>query len=349
MQSKAKEMTSTAETMADASGQDETAANMNWLEAELLACGVPRFGLDQWLRHFMQEALLSDMTDETLLNFFCLARDKAVTDEPDFVAILTRTEAALFARLPDGIASMNADAEDAGYEPDEHADAMEALCEGRLSDRLLVEIFDLSATLRGETEFGPMWQAVMYLSRVQLLGRMKRVRQRPPAPTADGNENGDSEENDHVSMREALRVAEEAFRPDISDAKLLELYVLVGEHYNPDEEVFDEIAEAVNVMVFDRLRRGSPDAEFERHLENFDYPDHGKRALKAALKGRLPHRNLLMLYRLSWDSNDPTWLAVQDLCRGQLLERMNSSNDRGGRDWREWKLLRLTKRVQVYR
>lgn len=542
------------------SGQDNTSTDTNWLEDELRVCGVPEFGLDQWLRYFMEDALASDMTDEKLLNFFCLARDKALSDDEDFVNILTRTEGVLFARMPGNLAAPGADTERTGYDPDEHTDAMEALCAGTLTDPQLVELFDLSATLRAEPDVGHMWLAVMFLSRAQILRRMKHTRRRkapdrdelqeddpdfadlsgsaatgetetgsktsstvsqqkrpfvalpvipwmthayevaelafredmpdsqlldllqmvdwmrnyehngvnsqeweimrrevaslimrrmvgmdcPPisdkwpydtrswrlnefrdadhrlpeldaanlvhlyiqtgenaylcareplqdewevvgahcrteilrrigaaasapiqmvlnaSPTEDIDESGmedgdedDAQENDqgfeYVSTREALRIAEETFRPDMSDAQLLELYVLAEENSNPDEEVFDEIADAVSEMIWDRLRKGTPDPEFERHLENFDYPDHGKQALKAVLKGRLPHRNLLMLYRLCWDSTDPTWLAIRDLCRGQILRRMTPPEEREGRDYQCRRQLQLTRRVQVYR
>ncbi len=361
MESSVKEhISATKTTTADTSEREGTATDRHWLEAELLACGVPQFGLDQWLRHFMQEAITSDMSDEKLLNFFCLARDKALGDDTDFINILERTEARLFARMPDGADTPRKDTEDTGYEPEEHADAMEALCAGDMRDRPLVELFDLAATLRGDPEFGHVWQAVMYLARVQILQRMRRVRERSPSSgvSIDGtngepdNGNGpdaDDESDDtgdYVSLRDALRVAEETFRPDISDAQLLELYLLAEENSNPDEDVFDEIADAVSDTVWGRLREGAPDPEFERHLENFDYPDHGKQALKAILKGRLPHRNLLMLYQLCWDSTDPTWLAVQDLCRGQILRRMTPLQERKGRDWRDWKLSQLTRRIK---
>jgi hypothetical protein len=508
----------------------------------------------------MEDALASDMTDEKLLNFFCLARDKALSDDEDFVNILTRTEGVLFARMPGNLAAPGADTVRTGYEPDEHTDAMEALCAGALTDPQLVELFDLSATLRAEPDVGHMWLAVMFLSRAQILRRMKHARQRkapdgdklqeddprftgsspliyplepetgrkalstlsqqtrpiialPVIPwmthayevaelafredmpdeqlldllqmadwmrnyehncqtsddwdsmrrdaanmilrrmlgkacaplsdkwpydtrswrlnefrdaehrlpgldaanlvhlyiqtgenaflcareplqahwenlgarcraeilerigaitsspvqigadvsltrnidepgTADGDEDDmrqDEQGVEVVSTREALRIAEEAFRPDISDAQLLELYVLTEDNSNPDEDVFDEIADEVSDMVWDRLRKGTPDPDFERHLENFDYPDHDQQALKAVLKGRLPHRNLLMLYRLCWDSTDPTWLAIQDLCRGQIIRRMTPPKEREGRDFQRWRQLQLTRRVQVYR
>jgi hypothetical protein len=348
-------------TKAHASEPQRTAADRNWLEVELLGCGVPELGLDQWLRHFMEDALNTDMSDEKLLNFFCLARDKG--DDLDFIDILRQTETKLLARMPDGVDASGKDDEDMGYEPDEHADAMEDLCSGQMRDRPLIELFDLAATMRGDPEFGHLWQAVMYLSRVQILQRMRRVRQRPPlsgisavgsdSDAAAGNkpENGEAFDapDDYVSLRETLRVAEKAFRPDISDAQLLELYLLVMENSGPDENVFEEIADEVSEMVWDRLRKGAPDPELDRYLENFDYPDHDKRALKAVLKGRLPHRNLLLLYRLCWNSTDPIWLAVFDLCRGQILRRMTPSQERDGRDYQAWMQLQLTRRVQGYR
>lgn len=191
----------------------------------------------------------------------------------------------------------------------------------------------------------------MYLSRMQILHRMERVRQHPLSSELDSDEDGDYDEDDDVSTRQALRIAEEAFRPDISDAQLLELYVLVEEHSNLDEDVFDEIAEPVSEMVFERLRRGSPDPEFERYEPSFDYPDAGEEALEAVLTGNLPHKNLLMLYRLCWDRErgDPVWLSVHDLCRGQLLERMKGVRKQVRKDWQDWKLLQLTQRVQAYR
>ena len=535
----------------------------HWLEEELLDCGVPEFGLDQWLLHFLKEAVASaaEMPDGKLLNFFCLMRDRALNEEPTFVELLEQVEALIYGRMPDAGTRDGDEEELLGYEPDQCTDALKDVCAGTLPDRHLVELFDLAATLRAEPKVGHMWAAVMYLSRAQILLRMKRARLRPPAdriepqeddlgtgdlppppstarlvtdaetcstpsrsdqpfvalplipwmthayevaelafredmpdgqlldlvqladwmrnyehnglnsaewnamrreaanlimrrlvgedcpplsdkwphdtrswrlnefrdaehriPTLDAatlvhlyvqtGENSylcareplqghwevvgarcrteilrrfsaaasgpkqeftdvspsenfddldieDDEEDvekdeqgvEFVSMREALRVAEESFRPDISDAQLLELYVLVEEHSNPDEDVFDEIGEPISKMILDRLRRHSPNPDFERYEPSFDYPDEGKQALEAVLKGQLPHKNLLMLYRLCWDRDraDPTWLAVHDLCRGQLLERMKRSSGRNGRDWRDWKILQLTRRVQAYR
>jgi|GEM_PF-2248591 len=559
MDSRVSRDTGITQTKADTSEREGTTADRNWLEAELLACGVPEFGLDQWLRHFMEDALATDMSDEKLLNFFCLARDKALSDDEDFVNILIRTEDVLFARMSGNRPDTGEDTERTGYEPEEHTDAIEALCGGNLTDSQLVELFDLSATLRAEPGVGHMWLAVMFLSRTQILRRMKHARRRKepdneklqtddpdptdsscstdplkpaagqknysaqsqqmrplvglpvipwmthayevaelafgedmpdgqlldlvqladwmrnyehncqtqdewdsmrrdaanmilrrmlgkdcaplsdkwpydtrswrlnefrdaehrlpgldaatlvhlyiqtgenaflcareplqaywenvgahcraevirrigsnisasastaasPSPSENvenpGTDDGDEdvEEDDQgeefVSTRQALRIAEDTFRPDISNAQLLELYVLTEENSNPDEDVFDEIADEVSDMVWDRLRKGILDPEFERHLENFDYPGHGKQALKAVLKGRLPHRNLLMLYRLCWDSTDPTWLAVQDLCRGQILRRMTPPQEREGRDYQRWRQLQLTRRVQLYR
>ena len=99
MESRVKEHIAPKQPVADTSEREGTSADRNWLEAELLACGVPEFGLDQWLRHFMEDALATDMSDEKLLNFFCLARDKALSDDEDFVNILTQTEDVLFARM----------------------------------------------------------------------------------------------------------------------------------------------------------------------------------------------------------------------------------------------------------
>ncbi len=514
----------------------------HWLAEELLDCGVPEFGLDQWLLHFLREAVASasDMPDGKLLNFFCLMRDRALNEEPAFVQLMEQVENLIYTRMPDG-GTWDGDEDGLlGYEPDQCTDALKDVCAGTLPDRHLVELFDLAATLRAEPKAGHMWAAVMYLSRAQILLRMKRARLRNTADRSEPREddlgvedlpsppnaarpvkdaetfstpshsdrpfialplipwmthayevaelafhddmpdnqlldllqladwmrnyehNGmnsaewnmmrreaanvvmqrivgrdcpplsdkwphntrswrlnefrdaehripkldaetlvhlyiqtgenaylcareplqghwevvgarcrseilsrigranairrpaaantsttdqidgpsidadtDAEDNradeeegeqgiESVSIREALRLAEEAFRPDIPDAQLLDLYVLIEEYSNPDEEVFDEIADAVDELLMTRIRRGTPDPDFDGSVPSFDYPDDGIKALRSVLRGNLPHKNLLMYYRLAWDHAGcgPVWQAVSDLCKMQILRRI---------------------------
>ena len=535
----------------DKSGQD-------WLGDELRDCGVPAFGLNQWLLHFMREALKTEMPDGKLLNFFCLARDQALNDEPEFVALLEQVEIQIYGRMPDGGIVGEYDADTDGYEPDECTKALEDVCKGKLPDQQLLELFDLAATFRAEPNVGHMWEAVMYLSRAQILRRMDRVRlrkqmdddelqegdsprhtnrgQADPEVTVDqdrphsmptrhehlhiqlpvipwmthayeitqlafrpdmpdtqlldlvqladymrnyedngvhsedwqqmkrdaanllvqrisgpgctplsdrwpydtmswraedyrdpmralpeldvptlihlhiqagenaflhareplqgrwevvgtrcraeiirriesrkmlmdelsdidssadedegaesdedeGTDDDDADDGEFFSIRDALRVAENVWKPDISDAQLLELYVLVegnGEPY--EEDVFDEIATEVGDLLFHRLKKGSPDPKFDRYVPSFDYPDDGVKTLRAVLKGDLPHKNLLMYYRLAWDpaAHGPIWQAVADLCRAQLLRRMRPAPRRGDKDWIEWKRFELARRV----
>ncbi len=161
------------------------------LENELRDQDVPEFGLDQWLLHFMEDVLQSELPDAKLLNFFCLARDKALSDSPAFVDLLERTEGLIFSRMPGGANDDEVDNTLSGYEPDQCSDALQDVCGRKMSDRNLVEIFDLAATLRGDPESGQMWRAVMYLSHAQILRRMGHARDRNLTANADAPNDGE--------------------------------------------------------------------------------------------------------------------------------------------------------------
>lgn len=349
----------------------------NWLTEELLARGVPEFGLEQWLLHFMREALKSEMSDSQLLNFFCLARDRGLSDEEDYVNLLMQVEAMLYSRMPDSFdgTPTEDDGNLPGYEPDRSLDAMKDVCAGHMPDRHLVEMFDLSATLRGEPDVGHMWEAVMYLSRAQILRRMENVRARKiadncghspdaaPGPTTDrpgrdfvaqhDSAGGPTDANkfQEVSLRQALRIAEDAFRPDMTDEKLFDLYVLVKECGTTELNIFEELAEEVSALLFKRLKAGSPDPAFDRSEPSFDYPLEGVKALRAVMRGDQPHRNLLMYYRMTWDDmrNGDTWTAIADMSRAQILRRMRPQNLRGEFEFEEWELSELAHRVSRHR
>ncbi|WKL57646.1 hypothetical protein Q1W73_01270 [Asticcacaulis sp. ZE23SCel15] len=159
----------------------------------------------------------------------------------------------------------------------------------------------------------------------------------------------DDDRREFLSVRDALRVAEEAFHPHMPDEKLLDLYMLVRECGAPDyEEVFDEIKEDISRMVLERMGEDvqpAPDAR-----TSFDCPEHGKEALAATVAGGLPHEKLLMLYRLGWgvSAEYPEWQAVADICRAQILRRMNTPPQWDGGDWTEWERGELTRRLQAY-
>jgi len=226
----------------------------SWIGEELRACGIPEFGIDQWLLHFMNEALTAEMSDAKLLNFFCLARDRALGDDPPFIVLMEKVEALLFSRMPDDGPSAFDELSD-GYEPEEAARALDAVCAGKLSDRHLVELFDLAATFRDEMGVGRVWEAVLYLSRAQILQRIKHVRARKAAAVGELQEgdrprgfarNEDTAESTygltqdgiaqtghlHIPlpvipwMTHTYEIASMTFHPDMENEKLLDLVQL---------------------------------------------------------------------------------------------------------------------------
>jgi hypothetical protein len=132
-------------------------------------------------------------------------------------------------------------------------------------------------------------------------------------------------DDDYVSMRDLLRVAEEVFRPDMPDAQLLDFYVMARQFVSPDgESVFDDMFDETMDMLTRRLGLESLES-VSVNRPFFDYPDHGEEALSAVLTGNLPSECLVNLYMLSWDDRDKgsPWTSVADLSRAQLLRRMN--------------------------
>ncbi len=162
-----------------------------------------------------------------------------------------------------------------------------------------------------------------------------------------------------VSMREALRVAEEALRPQIPDAALLDVYVLVAACREPDGEfAFDEIVKAAGEMLFQRMERGSPDQGANRYAPPFDFEDMRK-SFKVVRKGTLPHKYLVMLYSMavsfsmhSQIDHDAGWWLIAALSRAQVLGRMNPpcfQGDCGYHDRKNWERSELVRRVLSHR
>jgi hypothetical protein len=359
MVSRVKDPVSASHTPADVPEQPHTPPHTNWLEAELLACGVPVFGLDQWLRHFMEEALGRDMPDGELLNFFCLARDKALGDDPDFIEILNRTEERLFARMSGRPEASTGDqeADQTSFDADEHADALHALCAGTLTDRQLVELFDLSATLRGEADTGHMWLAVMFLSRVQILHRIKRARQRT-SPDAAGQRNDElsrGESHGHAFeeasprranrpavalpvipwMTHAYEVAVLAFQEDMPDGQLLDLLQMADWLRNYE-------LNGLNATEWNQMRRDAANM-IMRRIVGPDCPPlsdrwpHDTRAWRMNefrdAKHRLPELDAATLIHLYMQTGENAylcareplqgeWEAVGEHCRTEILRRM---------------------------
>jgi hypothetical protein len=359
MVSRVKDPVSASHTPAGTPEQPHTPPHTAWLEAELLACGVPAFGLDQWLRHFMEEALRRDMPDEELLNFFCLARDKALGDDPDFIDILNRTEARLFARMPSRPEASTGDqaADQTSFEADEHADALHALCAGTLTDRQLVELFDLSATLRGEADTGHMWLAVMFLSRVQILHRIRHARQRtsPDAVRQRNDELSRGERHGHAFeeaspkrasrpavalpvipwMTHAYEVAVLAFQEDMPDGQLLDLLQMAD--WMRSYEL-----NGLNATEWNQMRRDAANM-IMRRIVGPDCPPlsdrwpHDTRAWRMNefrdAKHRLPELDAATLIHLYMQTGENAylcareplqgeWEAVGEHCRTEILRRI---------------------------
>ncbi|ESQ76559.1 hypothetical protein [Asticcacaulis sp. YBE204] len=281
-----------------------------------------------------------DMPDGDLINLYFLVQDwHTGLDSAIYAEAFGRIEDLLLARMSGGVPEP-VDARDwPGFEPEAHADAMEAVCAGQLSDWQLLEMYNLSSSERSnedDEETGRRWQAVMDLSRCQILRRIKLARSRvlpeqgkgletetvAPTDVASAEPKPDFE---LISLRNALKVAEEAFHPDMSPEKLVDLFVLVKSCGGPDVEVFNEIEDAVTASLMARMEAGEPDPEPGRQVPGFD-PDEERKALKAVIKGRLPHANLLMLYRIAlvYGRGDRAgkWLAIADLCRAQIIRRV---------------------------
>jgi hypothetical protein len=141
----------------------------------------------------------------------------------------------------------------------------------------------------------------------------------------DADDDEADPDDDYVSLRDLLRVAEEVFRPDMPDAQLLDLYVMARHFVSPDAEtVFDDMFDEATEMLTQRLGLDSLE-RVSVTRPSFDYPDQGEEALSAVLTGNLPSDCLVNLYMLSWDDQDKgcAWISVADLSRAQLLRRMN--------------------------
>jgi hypothetical protein len=117
----------------------------------------------------------------------------------------------------------------------------------------------------------------------------------------------------------------------------LDLYLLVTDCGSPDyAKVFDEIKRAVSGEVVRRMKAGAPDPDLCRQVPTFDYPDQNKKSLKALLRGKLPHKNLLLLYEYTWSAvAGDVELGIADLSRGQILRRMSPPNPETA-TWDAW-------------
>ncbi|HTM82598.1 hypothetical protein [Asticcacaulis sp.] len=218
-----------------------------------------------------------------------------------------------------------------------------------------------TAYLREAEPMQARWGRVAAQCREEILRRVAAPK--PPASLntepeasdeADEAEDGDADADDYVSLRQVLRVAEDAFESELSDAKLLDLYVLVHNcGAGPDDEIFDEILDPITEMLQQRIDQGSPDLAQIQPVEGFDYPDHHAQALAAVLTGRLSNKNLLTIYRIAWDcESDSPWMPVADLCRAQILRRMKPlpapPEDRHWRSLEDWKRAELVRRVEAH-
>ena len=226
-----------------------------------------------------------------------------------------------------------------------------------MAARELLTLFIQASETAYLHEAGPMqdrWEKVSIEARAEILRRVTASHARScfeGRPADDIEVVGSDDNDDYVSLREALRVAEQAFESNLSDAKLLDLYLLVETcSAGPDEEVFDEIIDPIEEILEERIARGAPDLVHLPPVGGFDYPDHHAEALKAVLTGRLPNTNLLTLYRIAWDCepNSP-WVPIVDLCRAQILCRMSPPHSQPtGRYWPDWQRTELVRRLKSY-
>ncbi len=200
-----------------------------------------------------------------------------------------------------------------------------------MPDGDLLTLFIQAAETAYLHETEPMqarWDKVAAECRAEILRRIGERKLPADAIVNSDVEDGrdDAGEDDYVSLREILRLAETSFKPDMPDEKLLDLYLVVDAHGGPDEEVFDEILEGVSDLLFRRMREGTPGIDPDKHVPGFD-PHEDERALQALMGGDLSHRDLVTLYLVSFDNAGQLdigarWIAINDLCRAQILRRM---------------------------
>lgn len=215
-----------------------------------------------------------------------------------------------------------------------------------------------TAYLREAEPMQARWDRVAALCREEILHRVAApkpsvsLKEEPePNDEVDEAEDADAEVDDYMSLREVLRVAEDALESELSDAKLLDLYVLLDNcGAGPDDEIFDEILDLITEMLQQRIEQGSPDMALIQPVEGFDYPDHHTQALAAVLTGKLSNKNLLTIYRMTWDCEpDSPWMAIADMCRAQILRRMKPPPLRRDDGYREdWKRAELVRRVTAH-
>ena len=211
-----------------------------------------------------------------------------------------------------------------------------------------------TAYLREAEPMQARWDRVAAECREEILRRVAASKPSVPleaAPEASEEDDETEDADDYVSLREVLRVAENAFESELSDAKLLDLYILVDNcGAGPDDEIFDEILDPITEMLQQRIEEGSPDMALIPPVEGFDYPDHHAQALAAVLTGQLSNKNLLTIYRIAWDCEpDSPWMAIADLCRAQILRRMKPPPLRRDDGYREdWKRAELVRRVTAH-
>ncbi|ESQ89931.1 hypothetical protein [Asticcacaulis benevestitus] len=216
-----------------------------------------------------------------------------------------------------------------------------------------------TAYLREAEPMQARWDRVAVQCREEILRRVAAPK--PPlsfkgAPEASDEDDEDDEAedaytDDYVSLRDVLRVAEDAFESELSDAKLLDLYILVDNcGAGPDDEIFDDILDPITEMLQKRIEQGSPDLALIPPVEGFDYPDHHAHALAAVLTGKLSNKNLLTIYRMAWDCEpESPWMAIADMCRAQILRRMKPPPLRRDEGYREdWKRAELVRRLTAH-
>ncbi|MGN6423649.1 MAG: hypothetical protein ACTHLA_10100 [Asticcacaulis sp.] len=311
------------------------------------------------------EAVIASGADadiEGLLNLILLGDQRSENDhrEPlphqDWEAIRDQAGAVLLHRLQgqgadEGEAeTINADWYDhaAIWQPRNYRQALHDI--GGMPDADLLTLYVQAAENAYLHEGEPMearWRKVVIACRDEVARRVShtdKADDTSSAPTefaaasadgpasggdADDAEDGEDDEtdieDDYVSLRDLLRVAEQVFRPDMPDAQLLDLYVMARHFVSPDAEtVFDDMFDEATEMLMQRLDLDSLE-RVSATRPSFDYPDQGEEALSAVLTGKLPSDCLVNLYMLSWDDQDKgsAWTSVADLSRAQLLCRMN--------------------------
>jgi hypothetical protein len=299
-----------------------------------------------------EQLLAARLSNDELLNLLLLADAREAekhshrTPPPDnWIGVREKTGVLLMRRLT-GVNHDPAHEKWRDGEADWHErkfrDAVKAL--PKMEDGGLLTLFIQASENAYIDEGRPMqarWERVASRCRAEILRRIAgaslssapeiKAQSADPSHVAILTEE-DAEDEEYLSLRQILATVEAAFRPDMPDDKLLDLYLVVDFHGGPDAEVFDEILKEITDTLFLRLRTGSPENDPDLDVQGFD-PDEEGRALQALLGGELSHRNLVVLYRISFNNAEPVvgdkWTSINDLCRAQILSRMLTVEERG--------------------